>query len=380
MNSLNLTCNDVIDFSVIHSNLNGAKSHLDEFFDTIQQDSLNFTVIGVSETRLMADEERFFSLPGYCSLFDSRVAMNPGGGVGLFFRDNIISRNRPDLKIQTEAGSCVESVFGECSGVVANKNIIVGVVYRQPGGDSTAFMEALEVTLNAITREGKLALVMGDFNIDTLIESPRSLQLNDLMACYNFCNVIQSPTCEGKGPLGRSVSCIDHIWLNFSRDLNLKSGVARTYFSDHFCPFLVAPAMELASNSPISHRVRYDLDRIYDMTETINWAPLFQCESPDQAYEYFHEALSNVVTSNSVMLDSRSTKKSGVSGWATPAFLRLLRDRDAARRALMSNPNSSHLREKFRSLRNRATWERRRLKIEFNEKRVINGIQKGKSP
>src|SRR5687767_10878569 len=105
MNLTNITHTDTRDLTVIHSNINGAKSHLDEYFDTIQQSEADFAVIGVSETRLKAEEERFFSLPGYNSLFDSRRATNPGGGVGLFVRDNVVLRSRPDLKLQVEAGS-----------------------------------------------------------------------------------------------------------------------------------------------------------------------------------------------------------------------------------------------------------------------------------
>ena len=368
------------DFSVIHSNLNGAKSHLDEFFDTISQNGQHYSVIGASETRLRKEEERFFSLSRYTSLFNSRATRNPGGGVGLFIHEDISARGRLDLGVRTIDGAVCESVFGECSGVVVGKSIIVGVIYRQPGGTITAFLDSLEETLNLIAMEGKSALIMGEFNIDTLVDSLGSRQLSNLMACYNFSNVISSPTCEGKGLQGLSSTCIDHVWINFGIGSNPRSGVLRTHFSDHYCPFLVVPTEDLVINAKISYRVRYDLDQIFDEIKAVDWDPLYRLNSPDQAYDYFHETLWSSVNANMATVKRKSNYKKAVNDWVTPAFLRLLQNRDIARRSYLDNPGDTLLRDTFISLRNRATCERRRLKIEFNENRVRTGLRRGKSP
>lgn len=52
----------VRDFSVVHSNLNGAKSHLNDLCDILDLCTNKFTVIGVSETRLRTEEEMFFEI------------------------------------------------------------------------------------------------------------------------------------------------------------------------------------------------------------------------------------------------------------------------------------------------------------------------------
>ena len=368
------------DFSVIHSNINGAKSHLDEFMDTISQNGNYFSVIGISETRLKKEEERFFSLSRYTPLFTSREAKHPGGGVGLFFRNDITSRSRPDLNLPPVEGLILESVFGECSGVVAGRNMIVGVIYRQPGGNVIAFLDSFEATLNLITREGKSALIMGDLNIDTLVDSVESRRLTDLMTCYNFVNVVQSPTCEGKGPQGLSSTCLDHLWVNFFETRNIRSGVANTYFSDHYCPYLVIPSDSPVSNSKFSYKVRYDLKKIYDDTAELKWDDLYSCESADMAYEHFHKVLWSVVSTHTSTMKKKSNYITGRRDWTTPEFLQLLQKRDAACRSTRANPHDTTLRNKFISLRNKATYERRRLRFQFNDRMVKDGLQKGKSP
>ena len=77
-----LNYKDVCDISAIHSNINGAKSHLDELVDTLSLSNSRFSIIGVSETRLKREEEAFFSVNGYSSLYYSRTSRNAGGGVG----------------------------------------------------------------------------------------------------------------------------------------------------------------------------------------------------------------------------------------------------------------------------------------------------------
>lgn len=46
--------------SVVHSNLNGVKSHLDDLFDVLSLCQSSFSVVGLSETRLRSEEELFF--------------------------------------------------------------------------------------------------------------------------------------------------------------------------------------------------------------------------------------------------------------------------------------------------------------------------------
>ena len=380
MDVLGLNPSDIRDMSAIHSNINGAKTHLDEFFDTFSHIENKFSIIAFSETRLKKDEEPFFSPCGYSSFFNSRSARNPGGGVGLFIRSDINCRLRQDLGIQASTGAIFENVFCECMGVSGGKGVIVGVIYRQPGGDILAFLDSLEETLSKVANEGKPALIMGDLNIDVLTDSPYSRQLKALMESYDFVNAINLPTRECNGARGPSSTCIDHIWYNFHGSPCISSGVAHTYFSDHYCPYIVAPSLSLTKKGTSTRRLRYDLNKIYREVENIDWSGLFDCNSPDTAYDYLHSTLWSVVDANSSLLAKRTRYADARNDWVTPAFLKLLRERDEALRLHRSKPGDMVSKNRFISLRNEVTRERRRLKIDFNEKRVRHGLERGKSP
>lgn len=123
---------DIGDLSIIHSNINGAKSHLDDLIDVLGNCNNAFSLIGISETRLRVEEEVYFGVTGYSAFFSSRVATNPGGGVALLVRDNIRCRLRNQTRVPSHNAAVVESVFVEILGSEGRPNIIVGVLYRQP--------------------------------------------------------------------------------------------------------------------------------------------------------------------------------------------------------------------------------------------------------
>ena len=57
---------------------------------------VRWDVVGLAETWLDVESEKGVSLEGYGGVFASR-RVKMGGGVGLFIRDGLTYRERPDL-------------------------------------------------------------------------------------------------------------------------------------------------------------------------------------------------------------------------------------------------------------------------------------------
>ena len=100
-----------------------------------------------------------------------------GGGVGLFVRKDLTFK----ICELTEQCDGVDYLYIEIN-CKSFKNIIVGMMYRQPISAISAFTPFFEKLINNENIKNKRAYVMGDFNIDLSkkMESPSILDFVNL--------------------------------------------------------------------------------------------------------------------------------------------------------------------------------------------------------
>ena len=115
------------------------------------------------------------------------------------------------------------------------KSMLIGVIYRKPNGNIGSFLSKLEIVLNAIATSGKTCIIMGDFNINLLINSNRNTKTyTDLFTIYGYYPFINKPTRVST----HSATVIDHIWCN-NTDMVTGGGILLCDISDHFATFFL---------------------------------------------------------------------------------------------------------------------------------------------
>ena len=98
-----------------------------------------------------------------------------------------------------------------------------------------SFLSKLEIVLNTIATSGKTCIIMGDFNINLLINSNRNTKTyTDLFTSYGYYPFINKPTRVST----HSATVIDHIWCN-NTDMVTGGGILLCDISDHFATFLL---------------------------------------------------------------------------------------------------------------------------------------------
>ena len=118
----------------------------------------------MSETRISINQENLSNnqLEGYT--FVSQPSLSNAGGVDFFINNNLLYKIRHDL---SESVAGLETLCIELP-VKLNHNLIVGVIYRHPQSDLSAFMSSLNNNLDKINNEQKYCVLMGDFNLNLL--------------------------------------------------------------------------------------------------------------------------------------------------------------------------------------------------------------------
>ena len=183
----------------------------------------NYDLIGIVETQIdsTVDEDRL-SLDGYMFLKDNHPQNVKRGGVGLYVRDSLPSKNRSDLVTLPE---CIV-----CEIHLNRKKYFFVVVYRSPSQNHSEFenfMINFELLLSKMHAENPFSVIItGDFNChssqwwDNDIENNEGKLFEIMTSDLNLHQLISEPTHL----IGESKSCIDLIFSD-QPNLIIESGV-----------------------------------------------------------------------------------------------------------------------------------------------------------
>ena len=220
------------DLSLFHLNIRSLSLHLDELSSTLATLTLNFDVIGVSETWNSFENpiNSNVEIPGY-SYFPCQ-SHTQNGGVAIYVKVGLNPIPRPDLGKST---TDFESVWVEVENN-GGKNYLFCCVYRHPSSDIDNFCDYLQETLSNPAVFNKQVFILGDFNINLLnynSSRPITNYVNFLFS-KQFLPYIIHPSSVS----AHSSTLIDNILSNITDNETL-SGNILTQITDHFPQFLI---------------------------------------------------------------------------------------------------------------------------------------------
>ena len=200
-------------FSAFHLNICSLEKHHDNLTTLLHNLNHNFSILGITETRLHSPiENTELSISGFKS-FDT-PAVSSVGGTALFISKSLKTKPRKDLAnlVYSDSGN-LESTFAEIV-LKKRKNFIVGCIYKHPLLSLDDFNKYLEPLLNKICKENKQILLLGDFNINLLhaTTNPNILSfLNNLSSHFLIPNIFLPTRITD-----HSMTLIDNIFSSIS--------------------------------------------------------------------------------------------------------------------------------------------------------------------
>ena len=185
-------------------------------------------------------EDNIQEIPGYNSYHTLRVGSR-SGGVSVYIKDCYLSS-----KIET---LCVSnSIIELCSVdvVIGGVNWCLLGIYRPHSETPETFTSFLEEILQSVTLRNKNCIVLGDININLLLNNSVVDAFTASMRSYHYIPIITKPTRFS--PDDSCVpSLIDHIWTN--KPNIYYSGVILSDVSDHCPTFICLKVNNDASDS-----------------------------------------------------------------------------------------------------------------------------------
>ena len=229
-----LNFNDMKNLSFFHGNVASVNKNLDRIGELFQNCDIFPNIIGVTETKLKINSDSI-DIEGYD--FVGCPTATEAGGAGIFISNSFDYSVRDDLSLRYDKCEDVWIQINSNSKHNAqNMNkIVVGVVYRHPGGNFNLFRDKICKNIDDFNKKGVRFVIMGDVNVNLL-------KYNVAGTVTNYLNAIQSAGCLSfidkptrvcqKGSRWES-SCVDHVYSNLDPD-NVSTYVIESNISDHF--------------------------------------------------------------------------------------------------------------------------------------------------
>ena len=314
-------------FSVFHLNISSLNAHFDELNAMINLLNFNFSVLGLTETKIKKSLgiSSPISIEGYS--FEHTPTEASCGGALLYVSNKFNYKPRDDLLLYKH--SHLESIFIEIL-FPKKSNIIIGCIYRHPCMSIVEFNDLFTPVLHKITSENKTIILLGDFNID-LIKCSTDINTSEffnLISSYNLLPYITLPTRI----TDRSKTLIDNIFSN-STNTNIISGNLTSTVSDHLPQFFIYPDLN-KKVIPRKHNIyrrntfNYDKEAFYSDFLDIDWDNIISVNTEDANFSFNSFFLNfNKLLDKHIPLKKLSNKsfKRRFKPWITIGILKSLK-------------------------------------------------------
>jgi len=224
--------------SVFHLNIRSLNANRLELQTYLDRLTIKFDIISLSEigrTNIPANAISFRDYDLYYQESKTKC-----GGTAILIKNNLtVIKERKDLHIERMEYLGIENTWLECKSPTMAKNFIIGVIYKHPSDNISLFNREMEKLSHVISKEDKLCIICGDFNINLLnytLEQPKAFL--DVMVSENYIPYITLPTRI----TDQTATLIDNIFVHHTSDTieeEITSGNLLTDITDHLPNFLI---------------------------------------------------------------------------------------------------------------------------------------------
>ena len=336
--------------SFLHFNIRSLPAHYQQMAAFLSNIQCKFDVIGLSETWLNDTNFDLKYFDGY-NHYSNYRSQQHGGGVSLFVKDHIHVKSRSDLNVMSPN---YESVIVELEGSVNGKsrNIIIGTIYRPPGGDVYCFIKELESLLENIKRENRKCYIMGDFNLDLLkadTHQPTSIFL-DLLYANGYLPLINRPTRISTD----TATLIDNIFTNNISVGNNINSIFCTDISDHLpiAHIYYHKPNDVVNDQYHSKRVINDstLAKFKQAILNTDWTDLYTYQEVNTAYNNFIEKYCKCYNDN-IPIKQNKPKRRQELPWLTPDLKQMIKTKNKMYTLSKLQPSANNV-TKYKQLKN----------------------------
>lgn len=328
--------------SLIFMNIRSMRLNFSIFLATINKIINPIKIIVLVETNITDQENRFYNIEGFNSVFLNRE--NRGGGVAVYIAENI---NFNEISLHTNSFEAIQIDMN-----VDNKITSLISLYRPPSANIPLFMKELEEIINNVKRKQNIIL-LGDINIDILRENTTTTTyLNMLMSQGLQCMINQST----RDDIARKTnSCIDHIFLRNNNKTKAIATIVTTNISDHYSLYCCVKEEKESNQSKGTINTQGPHLNNFKINQNIkntNWNTLIQHEINSNDIFNNIKKKFNEIYEKSVIKNKKKSKKRSINPWINEKIIELCDVRDKLYKKWKDNENNKRYKQEYKTFRN----------------------------
>ena len=337
--------------SVLNLNIRSLDKHIGDLMALLLNVDHIFDIIILTEIGRKNIENRVSTVRDRYNMEYVTPESNNFGGACIMIRKELEYKVRKDLQL---ACKNVEDIWIETH--IKDQTVIVGSVYRHPGGNIADFRTKLERSLDTIQKEAGRAFIGGDFNIDgcKVHKNSATADFYNSVLTQNYLPMITVPTRITE----YSMTLIDNIFMKIGAnniDDDVISGNVYSDISDHLpnfvlikCKHVFHPPKEVRPNI----RIFSDKNKAKFMSllSETNWADLYETEDPNKMINILKNRYSEIYN-KSFPLTKLSRQRLKDKIWMTASIRKCIMKKNRLYKQYINNPTEKH-KEMYKKYKN----------------------------
>jgi exonuclease III len=253
-------------------------------------DTENPHILCLTEHHLKSVELNQIHFQGFTCMSNFCRQSTKCGGVCIYVKDNIVASEVNNVACLSVEGNCelgaIKCIFGDFK-------IYIITVYRPPKLNHNEFYTVMTRFLDSVYNKNTKIIVLGDFNIDTSMNTFESRVFVDFMKSYGLVKMINNYTREFNG----STTTIDNIFTDIEMR-SISSSVLISALSDHHAQMALIDDIPISFFSESMYKIgrpftQNNILRFKTCLKEENWLNVFQIKHPDEKYMRFIDTFLN---------------------------------------------------------------------------------------
>ena len=273
-----------------HQNIRGLQGKYDEVKNILIH-CKKVDIFSLSEIFINDDTAIDFEIPGY-ELIKLPRKNGPGGGVGLYIRDQIPFVEREDLDDPDDPD--IEGTWIEIF-LDSTKSFIFCVAYRSLDTSEylpKEFTTKLRKKIELVNKEKKEVIIMGDFNTNYLVKDDR-YRMKEMFMVNAFTQLIETATRITE----ETATLIDVVLTNNALNISSTVNIAAS-LSDHNLIGCIRKMNSFRYQPEVITRrdlKNYDVNAINSELLKADWNNVYNSQSVNTAFSRLKEILLNTL-------------------------------------------------------------------------------------
>lgn len=316
--------------SFIHMNIRSLRKNFLPLISHIHNITNKIHMIILTETNITDDENQFFVIQGFNSIFLNRAGR--GGGIAVFIKENI---NYETITINTKSYETLRIDI-----TINKQKIVVIPVYRPPCQNINAFINELDQAISIVSKK-KETIIIGDMNIDIKKVNATTTMYLDMLSSYGLQCLVTATTREDEK--NKTSTCIDHMFIRCNRS-HAEAAVVTTTISDHYAVFGYIEEEgkqnnKYVANTQGSENLKISNKKVNCFIKEIDWnAILNRSNSTTELFNNIFKAFCYIYENSQA--EKLTIKKRKDYPWLCDVLLKCCKIRDKLHKKWLKNKNN----------------------------------------